>query len=134
MHTYMHTHTCIHTYIHAYIHICTHTRKHIITSICFPFMYPFNDPMFLVFFSQASTQPSIDMYLSAERGDLKSVKDCYERGGKPHFFYKPEDQKVGRFIISYLHLCVCVTSLYLLMTESMYIRFLRNACLCLSSL
>jgi ankyrin repeat protein len=48
---------------------------------------------YLLHESQADNAENKALFQAAMKGDIREVKAALQRGGKPNFFFKPEDQK-----------------------------------------
>lgn len=57
-------------------------------------------PDYLLSKNQQSTAENVDLFHSAERGDVASVRSLLTNGANPNFFHRPDDQKNALHVAS----------------------------------
>lgn len=57
-------------------------------------------PDYLLSKNQQTTAENVDLFHSAERGDVASVRSLLTNGANPNFFHRPDDQKNALHVAS----------------------------------
>lgn len=57
-------------------------------------------PDYLLSKNQQTTTENVDLFHSAERGDVASVRSLLTNGANPNFFHRPDDQKNALHVAS----------------------------------